>query len=269
MIKKQAELFGRKKKTDYSKDMKNLAKDVQSDVDNIKAQMNKFKQLTKKEDEEELDPVDEILVEEDNTNDIARLISINLKAIHDQGFANVLRGIIFSSDINWDYASKLVSKFMPETLLAEGIELEEPSDEELPEELELLDQFNDEQEDIDFYEENDKEFIDIANDNEEDLQIEEGFTHSYDREDDEEEFTEIASKSVPDSDGFLTDYTMYRNTTTGEYVFIFGDKDIYTPENKDFDWSCDTEKEAWEWYDSYEGISDEDEDEEDLLLDED
>ena len=68
---------------------------------------------------------------------------------------------------------------------------------------------------------------------------------------DEDNFTEIASKTVEDSDGFLTDYTMYRDTETGEYVFVLGDKDAYGPEDGNFDWSCDTEEEAWDWFNSY------------------
>lgn len=74
-------------------------------------------------------------------------------------------------------------------------------------------------------------------------------------------FTEIASKEVQDADGFMTDYTMYRDTQTGEYVFVFGDKDIYKPESGDFDWSCDTEQEAWDWFNDYQGFAEEDEDE--------
>jgi hypothetical protein len=69
-------------------------------------------------------------------------------------------------------------------------------------------------------------------------------------------YTEIASKSVPDFDGFMTDYTMYMNINTGEYVFILGDKDIYTPEDGNFDWECETEEEAREWFDSYNGFED-------------
>jgi hypothetical protein len=69
-------------------------------------------------------------------------------------------------------------------------------------------------------------------------------------------YTEISSKSVPDFDGFMTDYTMYMNINTGEYVFILGDKDIYTPEDGDFDWECETEEEAREWFDSYNGYDD-------------
>lgn len=73
-------------------------------------------------------------------------------------------------------------------------------------------------------------------------------------------FEEIASKSVPDSNGFYTDYTMYRDIETGEYVFVFGDKDVYTPDQGYFDWTCDTEEEAWSWYDNYTGLADEDND---------
>lgn len=67
-------------------------------------------------------------------------------------------------------------------------------------------------------------------------------------------YTEIASKQVPDSDGFMTDYTMYRNINTGEYVFVFGDKDVYSPDNGNSDWSCDTEAEAQEWFNNYNGF---------------
>jgi hypothetical protein len=73
---------------------------------------------------------------------------------------------------------------------------------------------------------------------------------------DEEPYIEIASKQVPDSDGFLTDYTMYKNINTGEYVFVFGDKDIYRPEDGYFDWECETEEEAKEWFDNYVGFDD-------------
>ena len=111
---------------------------------------------------------------------------------------------------------------------------------------------------------------DKAYDLDEDTSVSSGFeydddvddlTYYYDDEEfkrmlDEEPYNEIASKRVPDSDGFLTDYTMYRNMNDGTYVFIFGDKDIYTPGNSDFDWECDTEEEAKEWFDNYVGFDD-------------
>ena len=79
-----------------------------------------------------------------------------------------------------------------------------------------------------------------------------------DYEDSGDRYVELDSKQVPDSDGFMTDYTMYRDTVTGDYVFMFGDKDVYRPEEGYFDWSCDTEEEAWDWYNSYSGFEDED-----------
>lgn len=69
----------------------------------------------------------------------------------------------------------------------------------------------------------------------------------------------IASKSVPDSDGFYTDYTWYRNVDTGENVFVFGDTDIYKPEDGDFDHECESQEEAQEWFDSYNGFDEMDE----------
>lgn len=67
-------------------------------------------------------------------------------------------------------------------------------------------------------------------------------------------FEKIASKQVPDSDGFYTDYTMYRNLETGEYVFVFGDSDYYSPEEGNYDYECDSEEEAYEWFESYNGF---------------
>lgn len=75
-----------------------------------------------------------------------------------------------------------------------------------------------------------------------------------------DEFTEIASKQIRDWDGFMTDYTMYKHEGTNEYVFVYGDKDRYTPEGEDFDAVVESEEEAWEWFNSYTGFSDEDED---------
>lgn len=89
----------------------------------------------------------------------------------------------------------------------------------------------------------------------------EGFSYSDGPEDDEDDsnFVEIASKSVPDSDGFLTDITMYRDIETGDYVFVLGDKDLYSPEDGNFEWTSDTENRAWDWFNSYTGFDDEEE----------
>lgn len=68
---------------------------------------------------------------------------------------------------------------------------------------------------------------------------------------------ELESKQVQDSDGFYTDYTLYHNTETDQYVCVFGDKDIYRPGDTYYDFECDTYEEAIEWFESYEGFADE------------
>lgn len=78
------------------------------------------------------------------------------------------------------------------------------------------------------------------------------------------EWEEVASKSVFDSDGFLTDYVWYTNGD--KHVFVFGDSDRYRPEDGDFDWEIDIVKgkeaegykEAQDWFNSYKGFEDED-----------
>lgn len=77
-------------------------------------------------------------------------------------------------------------------------------------------------------------------------------------DEDEMQYEFVARKDVYDSDGFTTDYTMYYDVLNDRYVFVFGDADIYKPEDEDFDWECDTEEEAREWFDNYTGIYDED-----------
>lgn len=64
------------------------------------------------------------------------------------------------------------------------------------------------------------------------------------------EFTEVKSKVVTDSDGFTTDYTWYKDSS-GNNLFIFGDKDFYDPENTDPDFETESDEEAEEWFDNY------------------
>lgn len=79
---------------------------------------------------------------------------------------------------------------------------------------------------------------------------------SYD--DNYEDWVELASKQVKDSDGFYTDYTLYEyqgdpDDVDGEvYICMFGDKELYEPSVGYSDWSGETEEEAWDWFDNYE-----------------
>lgn len=64
------------------------------------------------------------------------------------------------------------------------------------------------------------------------------------------EWTFIKSKEVEDSDGFLTDYTWYEGSD-GTQVMIFGDNDIYKPEDGYFDVTFTDRKQAEDWFNSY------------------
>lgn len=61
----------------------------------------------------------------------------------------------------------------------------------------------------------------------------------------------IAIKNVTDSDGFLTDYTWWYDAATDQHLFIFGDSEMYTPEDSSPDWETDSEETAQEWWDNY------------------
>ena len=67
----------------------------------------------------------------------------------------------------------------------------------------------------------------------------------------------IDTKQVYDADGFLTDYSWYEDSD-GTHVMVFGDSDIYTPDDEYFDMTFDSEEAAREWFDNYKGIMDED-----------
>lgn len=66
----------------------------------------------------------------------------------------------------------------------------------------------------------------------------------------------VDTKSVPDSDGFLTDYTLYAKD--GVYICMFGDTDIYEPDEDDADFVTESRIEAFRWFENYEGLVDED-----------
>lgn len=74
--------------------------------------------------------------------------------------------------------------------------------------------------------------------------------------DDDSPYLYLESKQVPDSDGFYTDYTLYLNTDTGNYICMFGDNDLYEPDEDYADFVTDSEKEAYEWFENYSGFED-------------
>ena len=73
----------------------------------------------------------------------------------------------------------------------------------------------------------------------------------------QEQYKFIKSKSVYDSDGFLTDYTLYSTSDGETYFCMFGDNEVYEPDLDYADWEGDSYEEAMEWFDSYNGFEDE------------
>jgi len=64
---------------------------------------------------------------------------------------------------------------------------------------------------------------------------------------------------VYDSDGFTTDYTLYFDNEENNYFTVFGDSDLYGPEDSEHDWDFGpNEDEAREWFEDYEGFVDDD-----------
>ena len=75
-----------------------------------------------------------------------------------------------------------------------------------------------------------------------------------DDDDTTSEWKLIDRKNVEDSDGFITEYSWYQRGD--EHVMVFGDSDIYRPEDGDYDAEFDSEERAREWFSSYEGFTD-------------
>ncbi len=69
-----------------------------------------------------------------------------------------------------------------------------------------------------------------------------------------EAWQRVETKEVTDSDGFITEYSLWHNNDDDTYVCIFGDSEMYTPDDSYPDAEFDTEQEAYEWFNSYEGF---------------
>lgn len=85
--------------------------------------------------------------------------------------------------------------------------------------------------------------------------------YEFDEPDTASRYNYRRSKQVPDYNGMMDDYTWYEDTLTGKHIFIFGDKELYGPEDGNYDYECESESEALEWFESYNGAEDEDSDE--------
>ena len=76
-------------------------------------------------------------------------------------------------------------------------------------------------------------------------------------------YKQIAHKMVYDSDGFTTDYTLYMKAEPTDdrfevsYVTVFGDNELYRPDDGGYDYETDDLDNAFEWFESYNGFEDE------------
>ena len=88
------------------------------------------------------------------------------------------------------------------------------------------------------------------------------------KDNDKEQWDLVNSKTVLDSDGFSTEYTWYTNGD--KHIFMFGDSDIYEPDEDYADWVTESEQEATSWFNSYRGFDDdtEESDESEDVIDE-
>lgn len=97
---------------------------------------------------------------------------------------------------------------------------------------------------------------DLSIENNEEDEIE----SSVDEETEDPKWICLDIKHVRDSDGMLTDYALYTTKDEDKYICMFGDADVYAPDEMYADAEFDTEDEALEWFENYVGPGDEDED---------
>lgn len=83
--------------------------------------------------------------------------------------------------------------------------------------------------------------------------------------DEENDWKELACKQVKDSDDFWTEYTLYVNADGDKFICMFGDRDFYPADESYADFETESEEEAWEWFNSYNGLMDDEDDDYELL----
>ena len=72
------------------------------------------------------------------------------------------------------------------------------------------------------------------------------------------EWETLDTKSVPDSDGFYTDYTLYKKKDEELYICMFGDREYNHPDEDYADFITEDSEEAYDWFYDYNGFEDDD-----------
>lgn len=87
--------------------------------------------------------------------------------------------------------------------------------------------------------------------------IKDSLTENFDyKENNPDQWQLVNTKSVMDSDGFMTEYSWYTNGS--KHIFMFGDSDLYMPDEDYADWETESEKEASDWFENYNGFGEDD-----------
>ena len=92
----------------------------------------------------------------------------------------------------------------------------------------------------------------------ESLDEEEDYFDPFNEGENETGYELLSEKDIKDSDGFWTKYCLYK-TNDGRFVTVYGDPDIYRPQDGYFDAEFDTLEEAEEWFYDYNPWEDEEE----------
>lgn len=92
--------------------------------------------------------------------------------------------------------------------------------------------------------------------------VHDSMTENFDYADEEireSEWELVKVKSIRDMDGMKTEYAWYSNGSTN--IFMFGDTDLYDPDPMYADHEEESDIAAEEWFESYTGFEEDDEDE--------
>lgn len=73
----------------------------------------------------------------------------------------------------------------------------------------------------------------------------------FDESEEGDRWIELESKSVEDTDGFMTEYTLYKQIGEELYICMFGDKEVYPPDVDYADVLFEDYDQAKEWFDTY------------------
>lgn len=68
----------------------------------------------------------------------------------------------------------------------------------------------------------------------------------------------LDTKSVPNTDGFYTDYTLYKKQDEELYICMFGDREYNDPDEDYADFITEDSEEAYDWFYDYNGFENDD-----------